>query len=393
MKTKKPISEQNTMIPEHTPVFRTLQHFGFTHTERPTVTSLEEKLISKKTNRVYLSDSLAIQKSVLDKTFQSYNFPVHMVYSNDKDSMTYHIVGTKKTIYDALAIEAGYSVIQELLGNRTDILVEINFIGDKESVQRFSKELQHFYKKYAQVVPKNILNTAKKDLFASYPMLEGVELKPKPAKKGAEAEPVTIPNPIDYLSEVSRKEFKEILEYIESLDMNFRIQPFLLESPDVVGGVLFNIHPINAEGKKDGISIVGTRNDIIGRKILNKKEVPVLSVHISGLKKLAKPNRIVKMIKHTEIKFFYAQLGPEARFKTLKVMDMMRCAKIPLHHAISKDKISAQLAMAEKLNVPYLLLVGHREALQNSVTIRNMKNLSQESVGLHDLIDYLKKLI
>lgn len=390
-KTTQP--QEKHVIEEHAHVFRTLQHFGFSLGDKPHVTQLEEKLIAKKTDKSYIADTLAIQKSVLDKTFHSFNFPVHTGYSVDKDSYVYHIVGTKKSIYDALAIEAGYSVIQELLGNKTEILVELNFIGDKESVQRFSKELQHFYKKHALAIPKNILAAAKKDPFESYKMLEGVELKPKAAKKGGEVEPVVVPNPIDYLSEVSRKEFKEVLEYIESLDMNFRINPYLYESPDVVSGLIFNIHTMDKGTKADSLSVFGTRNDILGKKILNKKEVPTLSVVITGLKKIPKPTKTIRIVKTTEVKFFYAQLGPEARFKTLKVMDMMRCAKIPLHHAISKEKISAQLAHAEKLNIPYLLLVGHREALQNSVMVRNMRNLSQESITMENLIEYLKKLI
>ncbi len=385
--------QEKQVMEEHAHVFRTLQHFGFTLGDRPHISNLEEKLIAKKTEQTYTVDTLAIQRSVLDKTFHSFNFPVHVGYSVDKDSYIYHIVGTKKSIYDALAIEAGYSVVQELLGNKSEILVELNFIGDKESVQRFSKELQHFYKKHASTIPKNIIAAVKKDIFASYRMLDGVELKAKPNKKGGEVEPVNIPNPIDYLSEASRKEFKEILEYVESLDMNFRINPFLYESPDVVSGLIFNIHTLEKGAKADSVSVFGTRNDILGKKVLNKKEVPILSVVIRGLKKIPKPTKIVKIIKTTEIKFFYAQLGPEARFKTLKVMDMMRCAKIPLHHAISKEKISAQLAHAEKLNIPYLLLVGHREALQNSVMVRNMKNLSQESITMDNLIEYLKKLI
>ncbi len=391
--TKKDTTEKIHVIEEHVQVFKTLQHFGFGVQHKPETTPLEQKLISKKTELSHVVDSLAIQKSVLDKSFYSFNFPVHLGYSVDKDTYMYHIVGTKKTIYDALAIEAGYSIIQELIGSKKEILVELNFIGDKESVQRFTKELQHFYKKYITVIPKNILSAAKKDIFAAYRMLQDVEIKPKTPKKGAEPEAVVVPNPIDHLSEESRKEFKEILEYIESLDMNFRIQPFLFESPDVVSGVLFKIHEADQDPKTQSISIFGTRNDILGKKILNKKEVPIISVIVTGLKKIPKPTRVIKITTHTEVKFFYAQLGPEARFKTLKVMDMMRCAKIPMHHAISKEKISAQLAHAEKLNVPYLLLVGHREALQNSVTVRNMKNLSQESVELANLIEHLKKLL
>lgn len=378
------------VLPDHMQVFRTLQHFGFINLRRPESTHLEQKIISKYTDKAHIIDSLIIQKKVLDKTLETYTFPAHIGYSVDKDTYTYHIVGTKKSIYDALAIEAGYSVAQELLGAKIELLVELNFVGDKESVQKFTKELQHFLKKYADGVPKAVSAIAKKDVYAAYRLLEGVEVKSK--SKKAESEPISIPNPIDHLSEASRAEFKEIMEYIESLDMNFRIQPFLFDSPEVWSGIIFSIQPLD-KSKGAMLNIQGGRHDIMSKKILNKKESPILSVSITGLKKVPQPKKVIKIINDNDIKFFYAQLGPEARFKTLKVMDMMRCAHIPMHHALSKEKISAQLMHAERLNVPYLLLVGHREALQNSVMVRNMKNLSQESIEIEKLIEHLKTLL
>ncbi|MES2623521.1 MAG: His/Gly/Thr/Pro-type tRNA ligase C-terminal domain-containing protein [Patescibacteria group bacterium] len=376
------------VLPEHMHVFRTLQHFGFIGTHKTAPTDLEKKILQKYSKDVRLADVLQIQKKVLDKTLEQHTLPAHIGYSIDKDIYMCHIVGTKKNIYDALAVEAGFSVAHEILGPKADILVEISFVGDKESVQKFSKELQHFFKKHAAELPKNIAALVKKDMYEAYRMLDGVSIKPKVKKsdKDKEQVDVTIPNPIDYLSPASRAEFKEILEYIEALDMNFRIQPFLFASPEVTSGLIFSI-------KADYLEIYGSRHDNMAKKVLNKKEVPIVSLVISGLKKATQPKKIIKIIEETDIKFFYAQLGPEARFKTLKVMDMMRCAKIPMHQAISKEKISAQLAHAERLNVPYLLLVGHKEALQNSVMVRNMRNLSQESVELASLIEYLKKLL
>lgn len=373
------------VIPEHMHVFRTLQHFGFIGTHKTNPTDLEKKILNKYSKDAHLADTLQIQKKVLDKTLEQHILPAHIGYSIDKDTYMCHIVGTKKNIYDALAIEAGFSVAHEILGPKADILVEISFVGDKESVQKFTKELQHFFKKHAAALPKNIAALVKKDIYEAYRMLDGISIKPKLKKGEKEMPDVTLPNPIDYLSPASRTEFKEILEYIEALDMNFRIQPFLFSSPEVTSGLVFNI-------KADFLQIYGSRHDNMAKKVLNKKEVPIVSVVISGLKKATQPKKVIKIIEDCDVKFFYAQLGPEARFKTLKVMDMMRSAKIPMHQAISKEKISAQLAHAERLNVPYLLLVGHKEALQNSVMVRNMKNLSQESVEMQNLIEYLKKL-
>lgn len=381
----------DSVIPSHLKLFKTLQHFGFKHTDKPAHTGLEKKILSKY-DAEDLIDTLAFQKQVIEKKFEGFSFPANIAYTNTPDSFIYHIIGTKKNIYDAIAIETAYSILEEIYGKKSDIVVDVNFIGDKESVQKFNKELNNFFKKNQKNIPKGILTTAKKNIYKAYGELDGVEIS-NISKKG-EKEIVTIPNPIDYLSEASRLEFKDILEYIENLELNFRINPFLFNNADIYSGLIFKAQ--NMTEVKHSIVIEGGRHDIIGKKLLNKKEVPIISVRVSGLKnidKLIKPINTLKTLDESNIKFFYAQLGNEARFKTLKLLDMMRHANILIHHDLSKDKISAQLQHAERLNVPYLLLIGHREALQNSVMVRNMKNLSQECVDLQNLIEHIKKLL
>lgn len=387
--SKKPTID--SIIPNHLKIFKILQHFGFRHTTRPEHTNLEKKLLSKYDSE-NLIDTLALQKKILDKKFDGFTFPANVAYTQDENNFSYHIIGTKKNIYDAIAIETAYSILEEIYGRKSNTVVDINFVGDKESVQKFTKELNHFFKKNQKNIPKNILALSKKNIYSAFRELESVEIKSQ-NKKG-DVENITIPNPIDYLSEVSRLEFKDILEYIENLDLNFRINPFLFNNSDLYSGIIFQVQ--NTQDEKNNIIIRGGRHDIISKKILGKKEIPIISVSIEGLKnidKLMKPLISLKTIDEADVKFFYAQFGNEARFKTLKILDMMRGANILIHHDLSKDKISAQLQHAEKLQVPYLLLVGHREALQNSVMVRNMKNLSQESIELHNLIEYIKKLL
>ncbi|MBC7766521.1 hypothetical protein H7Y21_00810 [Arenimonas sp.] len=379
------------VLPNHYRIFKILQHFGFRHTLKPDYSSLEKKLFTKY-DCEHLIDTLAFQKKIIDKKFEGFPFPANIAYSNDENHFSYHIIGTKKNIYDAITMQTGYSILEEIYGKKANIVIDVNFIGDKESVQKFVKELHHFFKKNQKFIPKNILATSKKNLYTAFSDLENIEIVSQ-NKKG-EKEVISIPNPIDYLSEASRLEFKDILEYIENIDLNFRINPFLFNSSDLYAGIIFKVQNLSEE--KSSVVVTGGRHDIISKKILGKKEIPVLSVRVDGLKnisKLLKPLPSIKSIEDSDVKFFYAQFGNEARFKTLRVLDMLHHANILIHHDLSKDKISLQLQHAEKLNVPYLLLVGHREALQNSVMVRNMKNLSQESIELHNLIEYIKKIL
>lgn len=381
----------DSVLPNHLKIFKILQHFGFRHISKPDHTNLEKKLLLKY-DAENLIDTLAFQKKIIEKKFEGFPFPANIAYSKDENNFTYHIIGTKKNIYDAVAVQSAYSILDEIYSKKSEIVVDINFVGDKESVQKFVKELNHFFKKNQKNIPKNILTSYKKNIYQGFSDLENVEITSQ-NKKG-DSESISIPNPIDYLSEASRLEFKDILEYIENLDLNFRINPFLFNNSDLYSGIIFKVQNLT-EGK-NSIIIHGGRHDIISKKILNKKEIPIMSVYVEGLKnlsKIMKPLSILKTIDEADVKFFYAQFGNEARFKTLKVLDMMLQANILIHHDLSKDKISLQLQHAEKLNVPYLLLVGHKEALQNSVMVRNMKNLSQESIELNNLVEYIKKLL
>jgi histidyl-tRNA synthetase len=71
---------------------------------------------------------------------------------------------------------------------------------------------------------------------------------------------------------------------------------------------------------------------------------------------------------------------------------MLRKARIPMAQSLSKDSLGIQLGMAERLEVPYVLIYGQKEALENVVIVRNMKSHSQETVDIDEVVEYIKKL-
>ena len=91
-------------------------------------------------------------------------------------------------------------------------------------------------------------------------------------------------------------------------------------------------------------------------------------------------------------KIYFIQLGAEAKLKSLNIIEILRKAHVPINQSLSKDSLSSQLAIAEKLAIPYALIFGVKEALENSVIVRDMSNRSQETVKLTKLLEYLKEL-
>ena len=138
----------------------------------------------------------------------------------------------------------------------------------------------------------------------------------------------------------------------------------------------------------------GGRYDYLARQIGSKKDVPAVGISI-GVDRIIASDWYKKLSPRIlkKPKIYFIQLGSEAKLKSLNVIEILRKAHIPIAQSLSKDSLGSQLAIAEKLSIPYTLIFGVKEALENSVIVRNMSNRSQETVKLDKLLEYLKKII
>jgi histidyl-tRNA synthetase len=153
---------------------------------------------------------------------------------------------------------------------------------------------------------------------------------------------------------------------------------------------------IEQGGAEDGTPLTiaaGGRYDYLARQLGGKKDVPAIGFSIgvdrvvgsTWYKKLSP--RIIK-----KPKIYFIQLGADAKLKSLNVIEILRKAHIPVAQSLSKDNLGSQLAVAERLGVPYALIFGQKEALENSVIVRNMSNRSQDVIKLAKLLEYLKEI-
>ena len=74
------------------------------------------------------------------------------------------------------------------------------------------------------------------------------------------------------------------------------------------------------------------------------------------------------------------------------MLEKLRKAGVHAQHSLAKDKLTGQINSAETLNIPYIILLGQKEALENSVIVRNTVNRSQVSVSIEDIGEYAKSI-
>lgn len=292
------------------------------------------------------------------------------------------ILGNDKGIMDALAIKAAMSILEE--AGAQNLSININSIGDKECRNIYIRELVNYYKKY-----KNQLPAIDRERLKTNPLriLDSKEEKTKEINENA-------PDSISFLCSSCKKHFKEVLEYLEEMGIQYNINKNLVRGLSYYTRTVFEVYTENPEEGGLPIQIAGGgRYDYLGRQLGNKKDIPAVGISIGVDRIIASPwykklsPRIIK-----KPKIYFIQLGSEAKLKSLNIIEILRKAHIPIAQSLSKDSLGSQLAIAEKLGIPYALIFGQKEAFDNSVIVRDMSNRSQETVKLSKLLEYLKEI-
>lgn len=296
-------------------------------------------------------------------------------YQFDVDAL-----GSENSILDALIIKTLISILED--AGAKNLVVNINSIGDKESRPAYLKALVAYYKKHTKDLPE----------------IDQERLKTNPLRILDSKHPLTktlnesAPDSISFLSSNGKKHFKKVLQYLDDMNITYEIDKLLVRGLSYYTHTVFEIMEKNEDGTMQTIA-GGGRYDYLGKMIGSKKDIPAVGGSLGMDRIVERPwfkNLAPRILKRPKI--FFVQLGFEAKLKSLQVIEILRKAKIPVEQSISKDSLGSQLGMAEKLGVPYALIFGQKEALEESVIVRNMQTRSQETIKISALCDYIKHL-
>lgn len=311
------------------------------------------------------------------------------------------MLGTPKSIADAMIIRTLLVILEEA-GFRQNVLM-INSIGDRECRPAYVRDLAAYYRKRLGDVCPDCRERLKTNPLR---LLDCKNPKCIPIKEGA-------PAAISALCGACRDHFKEVLEYLEAMNISYRINNYLVRGIDYYTRTVFEIIDGEEETPKtppeesapsgetpanpprpEPLSIAsGGRYDYLAKNLGSRKDVPGVGGSVGV-------DRIILSPKHKNLeprilkkpRVYFIQLGFEAKLKSLSIIEVLRKAKVPILQSLSKDSLSAQLSVAERLVIPYTIIFGQKEALENTVIVRDMNTRSQETIKITALAEYIKKV-
>jgi histidyl-tRNA synthetase len=296
-------------------------------------------------------------------------------------AVTFNVLNVKKSIAEAVLIQTIRSFLNNL--GYVHHSVRINSLGDQDSSVRYLRDLTNFLRKRLDEMPPQA-----RELMKEHPMLALMHLIEKNHELSHKS-----PSPLEYLTDVSRKHFREIVEYLDMSNTPFEIDPKLVGHHECYSDALFAFDILDensAKMEQSPLYIRGGRYSTFVSKMTKTKTPAVGAVVI--LKDKKAPAHIATPRMKYSPNIYLVQLGFGPKVKSLLLIDELRRAGVCVHQNVISDSLGEQLRSAEAKNARYAVILGYKEYIDGNVILRDLKQQSQENIPVAGLTAHLKRL-
>ena len=188
------------------------------------------------------------------------------------------------------------------------------------------------------------------------------------------------------------KELETLKKYVGELNLAEYVQfsPSLARGQEYYTGTVFEVY--DAKGDiKSSIGGGGRYDKMITDFINDGKQYPAVGISF-GL------NVIYEILKEREeftqkalTDIFIIPMGTE--IECLKIAETLRKADFKVEVEMKTRKMKKSLEYANEENIPYVFILGEDELKQNQVSVKDMKNKTQTTISLENLVENFKKLL
>lgn len=287
--------------------------------------------------------------------------------------------GGDSPIYDSQVILVSFRLLEEL--KVKNLIIQLNSIGCKNCRQIYRRKLQNYYRRFSRKICKDC---RRRLVINPLRLLDCKNEKCEQIKKEA-------PIMLDELCAACKNHFKEVLEYLDELNLPYTLNPHLVRGLDYYNRTVFEITTERYNVSLGG----GGRYDYLGEMLGGRKNILPATGSALGIERvieIMKTQSIAGLSKN-KAKVFLVQIGKPAQKRALALIEDFRRAGIKVIESLGRDSLNAQLKIANREEVEIALILGQREVFEENIIIRDMKNGVQETVPLNKVVDEVRKRI
>jgi histidyl-tRNA synthetase len=291
------------------------------------------------------------------------------------------VLGSRQAVSDAQVIALGWQILDKL-DLSSNVVVQLNSIGCLECRPEYIELLKDYYKGKSRHLCADCKVRLKINPLR---VLDCKTEKCSRLSSGA-------PNSVDYLCGECKDHFKELLEFMDELDIPYELNHLLVRGFDYYTKTVFEYtdkddpkFAYGGGGRYDGLV------QLLGGKPTGAVGFGLGMERIVDILKEKKKDKIPSRYRKPQV--YLAQLGEFGKRKAFKVFIDLLLSGITTHESFSRNSLKSQLTRANKLGVKFLLIIGQKEVLDDTVIVRDMGSGVQEVLPLSEVVEFLKKFL
>lgn len=199
------------------------------------------------------------------------------------------------------------------------------------------------------------------------------------------------PKLLDNICNDCRTHFDSVKEYLESMDIEYIVNPQIVRGLDYYTKTVFEIVSDNIGSQ--GTVCGGGRYDKLIEE-LGGPEMPGIGFAL-GMERLMLilDSEKVTVPKPEPVKIFIVNIGEEADKKTASLIYNLRKSGISAEKDYVGKSVKAQMKYANKIEAQYTIVIGDEELKTNQAQIKNMKTGETSKITINNIVEDFNKLI
>lgn len=291
------------------------------------------------------------------------------------------IFGESDPLIDASLISTLWQIMNRL--RIPDVVLNINSIGSALSRPKIRKTLTEYFKKKETKLCDDCKKRLKKNV------MRILDCKEEKCQNIVAQGPAII----DIMDEADQNHFRQVLEYLDDMDVPYQLMPTLVRGFDYYTRTVFEFSTKDDQRRTASIGGGGRYDNLVEE--LGGESTPAIGFGI-GVERIVDflKNNLVKIPKpKSKVHVYVVHLGEEAKKPAFAAVRDLRDAEVATGLAVGKDTMKAQLKVADKINALFTVIIGQREAMNNVALVRDMRDGVQETIEMTELTSRLAQMV
>ena len=261
------------------------------------------------------------------------------------------------------------------LNIRNKLILEINSLGNKKSRFNYNESLKKFLEKNTSSLSE-----------ISRSRLEKNPLRVLDSKDQRDQEVIkNSPNIIDYLDDESKNIFESLINGLDKLRIDYRINRFLVRGLDYYNHTAFEY--ITNEKKSQNTVLAGGRyNGLVAS--LGGKDLSGVG-WAAGIERMELQIKDSERIEKKKICFFSNNSNLD--LEVLKIISTLKLRNNFMIHFINTGNLKKKFAKANRIGALGCIVIGEDEWKYKKIIWKDFSTGNQELINLSDIYEFLDK--